>query len=187
MRDQPLKLRDEHRTLLFKSLDDPVLEGLSQVESLEDVFSLLDAHRDALDHRHLSQAFIALWDLQKVVYYCPAAFSSAELIHRREQLRGTVDKHPTFRWIIDSLSAHPEALSDDALSCLALFLPRICSSDTGLNLWRRAREILWERMGNMPLSALTRFISALREYDPHLLPEKGPEILPNLESWVSAG
>ncbi|CAG0889287.1 unnamed protein product [Cyprideis torosa] len=163
-----MDIERRHRTVIPSETHDDLLESIKSALSINEVLNLLEEKKNEtpcpLTSSHLIQAFISIWDLQKIIFYCPSLLSSAELIARKQQLWHLVASHPTFLWLVQSLLENINELSDDALSCLALFLPRMCASNDAERLVEEAMKNLTSRIYSLPLECLSRMVSALNQH-----------------------
>ena len=148
------------RVILYPDSSDQVVQQLSQAASVQGVFSIVEGNLSCLTAEQISQAVVTLWDLQKVYGLYGGDFPYLKSLEHSSFIDNIV-KHQTFHNLLSRLETVAEALDDNGLSCLLLYLFRLGVSEK-LPVMQKLLVLCAKRIDNFSYSALSRISVYLR-------------------------
>lgn len=181
------------RNHLCPDSDDPVVVKLKETTNVEELFNIVHKYADEFNAERCAQTVLVIWDLQRQCrnsfQYCDVYISRNELF---DSYMSELRNHEMFVFLLNLLDKYYNEMSPDALACSILYLTRMgidYNCDVIHNMICKIDSLLDSaKPGEIPLSALSRFILALSGLDMNNLQLRYKisllKALPHVEHWI---
>lgn len=163
IQEQHISVKD----ILYPQSKDFLIHRLKNCASISEVFDVLNSHSIILNHKHIAQSILVLWDLQKMYYHINVVnnavglnkFNQLGINRLTEDFMGELDKNESFSNLLRLVEIKIDEFDQEALACILLYLHKI-----GLGLQHKTLQIVVEKLREtfkeegFSLSALSRFM-----------------------------
>ncbi|KAF2905968.1 hypothetical protein ILUMI_00199 [Ignelater luminosus] len=145
------------RNILYPDSKDPYIVKLNECVSIQEVLNFINENSSEMQHQHIIQAILVLWDLQKMFINAHQINNSFNAVTIKDHLLQLTD-HSEFHKLLELVQERYKELDVELLSCALLYLNKI-----GIDTQHEVLQLLISQLRkalktDISLSALSRFI-----------------------------
>lgn len=153
----------QHQTvknILYPDSKDLYIIKLNECLSIQEVLNFIKENSSKMQHQHIVQAILVLWELQKMFVNAHQIDNSFNATTIKDHLSQVTD-HSEFHKLLELVRERYKELNVESLSCSILYLNKI-----GVDIKHEVLQLLISELrkalnSSISLSALSRFIVAV--------------------------